>query len=44
MDLVLLDFYYNEPRDVGSHKMNTMEVLYVKHEITLYLLFTFVRV
>ena len=42
MDLLLLDFYYNEPCDVGSHKMNTLEILYVRHEITLYLLFTFV--
>jgi hypothetical protein len=37
MDLLLLDFYYNEDCDVGSHNMNTMKILYVRHEITLYL-------
>jgi len=41
MDLLLCDFYYNEDCDVGSYKMNTLEILYVRHEITLYLLLLF---
>jgi len=35
MDLLLLDYYYNEPWDVGSHKMNTV-ILDMKLHYTCY--------
>jgi len=41
MGLLLLQFYSNDNRNVGSHK-NTIEVSYAQHTITLFLLFALV--